>query len=179
LCLGRAANDLTTFSKKRMGGLDGAHPATRFHPGRRPHSLRLYSIRTRRSTSERATSQAVLLLQRAVPVSLQCKSWRLQAVCLQSTLSIIRSFIRATNRRYCRADGKSRPVAGSSGSGRGSSNVLAHKADYVAATEELKLLERAARAKHCSLPENWSSSLRDSPTRLRQAAVRQCVRESG
>jgi hypothetical protein len=31
-------------------------------------------------------------------------------------------------------------------------------ADYVAATEELKLLERAARAKHCSSPENWSSS---------------------
>jgi hypothetical protein len=44
------------------------------------------------------------------------------------------------------------------GAGGALVNVLAYKADYVAATEELKLLERAARAKHCSSPENWSSS---------------------
>ncbi|HEY4858922.1 MAG TPA: hypothetical protein VII14_03170 [Xanthobacteraceae bacterium] len=37
-------------------------------------------------------------------------------------------------------------------------NVLAYKADYVAATEELKVLERAARSKHCASPENWGSS---------------------
>ena len=37
-------------------------------------------------------------------------------------------------------------------------NVLAYKGDYAAATEELKLLERAARSRHCSTPENWSSS---------------------
>jgi hypothetical protein len=42
------------------------------------------------------------------------------------------------------------------GAGGALVNVLAYKADYVAATEELKLLERAA--KHCSSPENWSSS---------------------
>jgi hypothetical protein len=44
------------------------------------------------------------------------------------------------------------------GAGGALVNVLAYKADYVAATEELKLLERAARAKHCSSPENWSSN---------------------
>jgi hypothetical protein len=44
------------------------------------------------------------------------------------------------------------------GAGGAVVNVLAYKADYVAATEELKLLERAARSKHCSTPENWSSS---------------------
>ena len=37
-------------------------------------------------------------------------------------------------------------------------NVLAYQADYVRATEELKMLERAARSKHCSTPENWSSN---------------------
>jgi hypothetical protein len=37
-------------------------------------------------------------------------------------------------------------------------NALAYKADYVAATEELKLVERAARSKHCDSPQNWSSS---------------------
>ena len=37
-------------------------------------------------------------------------------------------------------------------------NVLAYKGDYAAATEELKLLERAARSRHRSTPENWSSS---------------------
>ena len=37
------------------------------------------------------------------------------------------------------------------GAGDALVNVLAYKADYVAATEELKLLEGAARAKHCSL----------------------------
>jgi hypothetical protein len=37
-------------------------------------------------------------------------------------------------------------------------NVLAYKADYVAATEELRVLERAARSKHCASPENWGSS---------------------
>jgi len=44
------------------------------------------------------------------------------------------------------------------GAGGAVVNVLAYKADYVTATEELKLLERAARAKHCSSPKNWSSN---------------------
>jgi hypothetical protein len=44
------------------------------------------------------------------------------------------------------------------GAGGAVVNVLAYKADYVAATEELKLVERAARSKHCSTPETWSSS---------------------
>lgn len=37
-------------------------------------------------------------------------------------------------------------------------NVIAYKADYVAATEELKLLNKAAREKHCITPGNWGSS---------------------
>jgi hypothetical protein len=44
------------------------------------------------------------------------------------------------------------------GTGGAVVNVLAYKADYVAATEELKVLERAARSKHCASPENWGSS---------------------
>jgi hypothetical protein len=44
------------------------------------------------------------------------------------------------------------------GAGGAVVNVLAYKGDYAAATEELKLLERAARSRHCSTPENWSSS---------------------
>jgi hypothetical protein len=37
-------------------------------------------------------------------------------------------------------------------------NVLAYKADYVAANEELKVLELAARAKNCDQPPNWQSN---------------------
>jgi hypothetical protein len=37
-------------------------------------------------------------------------------------------------------------------------NVLAYKADHVAASEELKVVESAARAKHCETPENWRSN---------------------
>ncbi len=37
-------------------------------------------------------------------------------------------------------------------------NVLAYKADYVAASEELKVLERAARSKNCDTPANWGSN---------------------
>jgi hypothetical protein len=44
------------------------------------------------------------------------------------------------------------------GAGGAVVNVLAYQADYVRATEELKMLERAARSKHCSTPENWSSN---------------------
>ena len=44
------------------------------------------------------------------------------------------------------------------GAGGAVVNVLAYQADYVRATEELKMLERAARSKHCSIPENWSSN---------------------
>ncbi len=37
-------------------------------------------------------------------------------------------------------------------------NVLAYKSDYVAASEELKVLEATARSKNCDLPENWRSN---------------------
>ena len=37
-------------------------------------------------------------------------------------------------------------------------NVLAYKADHVAAAEELKVLEVAARAKNCDNPANWRSN---------------------
>ena len=37
-------------------------------------------------------------------------------------------------------------------------NVLAYKGDYVAATEELKVLELAARAKNCDQAPNWQSN---------------------
>ena len=44
------------------------------------------------------------------------------------------------------------------GAGGAVVNALAYKAEYVAASEELKMLERAARSKHCASPENWGSS---------------------
>ena len=37
-------------------------------------------------------------------------------------------------------------------------NVIAYKGDYVAATEELKVIESTMRVKKCSTPENWSST---------------------
>ena len=37
-------------------------------------------------------------------------------------------------------------------------NVLAYKADHVAANEELKVLENTARAKNCDSPANWKSN---------------------
>ena len=37
-------------------------------------------------------------------------------------------------------------------------NVLAYKADHVAASEELKVLEAAARSKNCETPANWRSN---------------------
>jgi hypothetical protein len=37
-------------------------------------------------------------------------------------------------------------------------NVLAYKADHVAALEELKVLEATARAKNCNPPDNWRSN---------------------
>jgi hypothetical protein len=37
-------------------------------------------------------------------------------------------------------------------------NVLAYKSDHVAASEELKLLELAARSKNCETPANWRSN---------------------
>jgi hypothetical protein len=42
--------------------------------------------------------------------------------------------------------------------GGGVVSVLAYKADYVAATEEIKVLESAARAKNCDNPANWKSN---------------------
>jgi hypothetical protein len=44
------------------------------------------------------------------------------------------------------------------GAGGAVVNVLAYKADYVAANEELKVLDVAARAKNCENPANWSSN---------------------
>jgi hypothetical protein len=37
-------------------------------------------------------------------------------------------------------------------------SVLAYRADYVAATEEIKVLDSAARAKNCDTPEKWKSN---------------------
>ena len=42
--------------------------------------------------------------------------------------------------------------------GGGLVNVLAYKADYTAASEELQLLEAAARAKNCDAGANWQSN---------------------
>ena len=44
------------------------------------------------------------------------------------------------------------------GAGGAVVNVLAYKADHVAASEELKVLEATARSKNCDLPENWHSN---------------------
>jgi hypothetical protein len=44
------------------------------------------------------------------------------------------------------------------GTGGALVNVLAYKADYVAASEELKVLESAARSKNCETPGNWRSN---------------------
>ena len=37
-------------------------------------------------------------------------------------------------------------------------NVLEKKADHVAASEELRVLESAARSKNCETPANWRSN---------------------
>jgi hypothetical protein len=37
-------------------------------------------------------------------------------------------------------------------------NVLAYRADYVAASEELKVIESTARSKNCESPGNWRSN---------------------
>jgi hypothetical protein len=37
-------------------------------------------------------------------------------------------------------------------------NVIAYKADYVSATEELKMIKSTMRVKKCSTPENWGST---------------------
>jgi hypothetical protein len=36
-------------------------------------------------------------------------------------------------------------------------NLLAYRADHVAASEELKVIENAARSKNCESPANWRS----------------------
>jgi hypothetical protein len=37
-------------------------------------------------------------------------------------------------------------------------NVIAYKGDYVAITEELRVIEGTMRVKKCSTPENWGST---------------------
>ena len=37
-------------------------------------------------------------------------------------------------------------------------NVIAYKGDYVAATEELQVIDMTLRVKKCSSPENWGSN---------------------
>ncbi len=37
-------------------------------------------------------------------------------------------------------------------------NLLAYRADHVAATEELKVLDATARGKNCETPANWRSN---------------------
>jgi len=43
------------------------------------------------------------------------------------------------------------------GAGGAIVNVLAYKADHVAASEELQVLDHAARAKNCEMPGDWRS----------------------
>jgi hypothetical protein len=44
------------------------------------------------------------------------------------------------------------------GAGGAIVNLLAYKADHVAASEELQVLELAARSKNCELPGDWRSN---------------------
>ena len=44
------------------------------------------------------------------------------------------------------------------GTGGAIVNVLAYKADYVAAGEQLKVIETTARAKNCQTPSTWRSN---------------------
>jgi hypothetical protein len=44
------------------------------------------------------------------------------------------------------------------GAGGAIVNVLAYKADHVAATEQVQLIEAAARSKNCETPANWRSN---------------------
>jgi hypothetical protein len=44
------------------------------------------------------------------------------------------------------------------GAGGAFVNVLAYKADYVAASEELKVLDDTARTKNCNTPQSWQSN---------------------
>jgi hypothetical protein len=44
------------------------------------------------------------------------------------------------------------------GAGGAVVNVLAYKGDYVAANEELQVLDLSARAKNCENPANWRSN---------------------
>src|SRR5262249_34684916 len=44
------------------------------------------------------------------------------------------------------------------GTGGAVVNALAYKSDYVAASEELKVLDATARSKNCDTPENWRSN---------------------
>ena len=44
------------------------------------------------------------------------------------------------------------------GTGGAFVNVLAYEADYVAASEELKVVEDTARTKNCNTPQSWQSN---------------------
>ncbi len=44
------------------------------------------------------------------------------------------------------------------GAGGAIVNLLAYKADHVAASEELQVLEHAARSKSCEIPGDWRSN---------------------
>jgi hypothetical protein len=44
------------------------------------------------------------------------------------------------------------------GTGGAFVNVIAYKADYTEVREDLKLIERTARTKKCSSPDNWQSN---------------------
>jgi len=44
------------------------------------------------------------------------------------------------------------------GAGGALVNVIAYKSEYVAAQDELKVIDATARDKKCKTPENWSST---------------------
>jgi hypothetical protein len=44
------------------------------------------------------------------------------------------------------------------GTGGSVVSVIAYKGDYIAAQDELKVIDATARDKKCKTPENWSST---------------------
>jgi hypothetical protein len=63
-----------------------------------------------------------------------------------------------TNRKLREEELKSLMDKAERGTGGAFVNVIAYKADYTEVREDLKLIERTARTKKCSSPDNWQSN---------------------
>ena len=63
-------------------------------------------------------------------------------------------------KRWSTREQELRALMDKAGRGTGGTvvNLLAYRADYVAATEELKVLDATARDKKCDTPANWGSN---------------------